>query len=113
MPNDVLHHDNGVVDDEAHRDRERHQGQIVEAVAQHIHHAESAGDGYRHRNRGNDGRPKLAEEERDDADDEGDRQEQGEADVGEAGGDGLGSVRYDFDVDARRQRGPGAAAALF
>ena len=106
MPDDVLDHDDGVVDDEADRDRERHQGQIVEAVAQHVHHGECADDGYRHRNRGNDGRPKLAQEERDDANDEGDRQQQGEAHVGEAGRDGLGSVGDDLDVDARRQRGP-------
>ena len=30
---DVLDHDDGVVDDEAGRDRERHQRQVVEAVA--------------------------------------------------------------------------------
>src|SRR5271165_1401803 len=90
MPDNVFDHDDGVVDDEAHRDRERHQGQIVEAVAQNIHHGESADDGDRDRNRRNDGRPKLAEEERDDADDECDRQEQREAHVGKAGRDGLG-----------------------
>ena len=106
MPDNVLDHDDRVVDDEAHRNRERHQGQIVEAVAQDVHHRESADQGNRDRNRGNDGRPKLAEEERDDANDEGDRQEQREAHVGKAGRDGLGSVGYDFDVNARRQRGP-------
>jgi hypothetical protein len=73
MPDNVLDHDDRIVDDEAHRNRERHQGQIVEAVAQNVHHGESADEGNRDRNRGNDGRPKLAEEERDDANDEGDR----------------------------------------
>ena len=34
---DVLQHDDRVVDDEAGRDRQRHQRQIVEAVAEQIH----------------------------------------------------------------------------
>ena len=106
VPYDILDHDDGVVDDEAHGDGESHQGQIVEAVVQCVHHRERADKGNRDRNRGNDGRPKPAEEERDDADDEGDRQEQREAHIGKAGRDRLGSVGYDFDVNARRQRGP-------
>ena len=36
---DVLQHDDGIVDDEAGRDRQRHQRQIVEAVAQQVHRA--------------------------------------------------------------------------
>ena len=106
VPHDVLDHDDGVVDDEAHRDRKRHQGQIVEAIAQDEHHRECADEGNRDRNRGNDSRPKPAQEERDDADDEGDRQKQREAHIRDAGRDGLGPVGYDFDVNARRQRGP-------
>src|ERR1700727_1538220 len=105
MPDNILDHDNGVVDDEADRDRERHQGQIVETVAQDVHHREGSDQRNRHRNRGNDGRPKFSQEDRDDANDEGDRQEQREAHVGKAGRDGLGSVGYDLDVNARRQRG--------
>ena len=101
MPDDVLDHDDGVVDDEAHRDRESHQGQIVETVAQDIHHREGSDDGNRHGNRRNDGRPKFSEEERNDADDQGDRQEQREAHIGDAGHDGLGPVGNDGDVDAR------------
>ena len=34
MAHDVLQHDDGVVDDEADRDRQRHQREVVEAVAE-------------------------------------------------------------------------------
>ena len=37
---DVLGHHDRVVDDEAGRDRERHQRQVVEAVVEQVHHAE-------------------------------------------------------------------------
>ena len=46
---DVLEHDDRVVDDEAGRDRQRHQRQVVEAEAEQIHHAERADDRGRHR----------------------------------------------------------------
>ena len=42
VPRDVLEHDDRVVDDEARRDRERHQRQIVQAIAREIHDAERA-----------------------------------------------------------------------
>ena len=45
---DVLEHDDRVVDDEAGRDRQRHQRQVVEAVAQQIHDAERADQRHRH-----------------------------------------------------------------
>ena len=49
---DVLDHHDGVVDDEAGGDGERHEGEVVERVAKQIHHGEGADDGERH------GRPK-------------------------------------------------------
>ena len=45
---DVLGHHDGVVDDEARRDRERHQRQVVEAVAEQVHDAEGADERQRH-----------------------------------------------------------------
>ena len=44
VPDDVLEHDDRVVDDEADRERERHQRQVVEAVAQQVHRRERADD---------------------------------------------------------------------
>ncbi len=46
---DVLDHHNGVVDDEARCNRQRHQRQIVEAEAKEIHGAEGADQRQRHR----------------------------------------------------------------
>jgi hypothetical protein len=39
---DVLQHHDGVVHHEAGADRERHQREVVQAVAQHVHPAEGA-----------------------------------------------------------------------
>ncbi len=46
---DVLDHHDRVVDDEAGRDRQRHQRQVVEAEAEQVHHAEGADQRQRHR----------------------------------------------------------------
>ena len=51
MAGDVLDHDDRVIDDEADRDRQTHQRQIIQAVAEDIHHTERADDRYRHRDR--------------------------------------------------------------
>ena len=40
VPDDVLEHHDRVVDDEADRQDERHQRQVVEAVAEQVHHRE-------------------------------------------------------------------------
>ena len=55
-PNDVLDHHDGVVNDKPGRNRQRHQGQIVEAVTGQIHHRESSDQRERDRNAGNHGR---------------------------------------------------------
>ena len=39
---DVLNDHDGVVDDEAGGDGERHQGEVVDGVAEQVHHAECA-----------------------------------------------------------------------
>ena len=53
---DVLDHHDRVVDHEAGGDGQRHQRQVVEAVAQQVHHAEGADQRQRHRQAGDDGR---------------------------------------------------------
>ena len=52
---DVLDHDDGVVDHEAGRDRQRHQRQVVEAEAEQVHRAEGADQRQRHRQARDDG----------------------------------------------------------
>ena len=63
MAHDVLDHDDRVVDHEAHRDRQRHQREIVQAVAQLIEYGERSDQRQRHRYRRNDGRPEFAQED--------------------------------------------------
>ena len=48
MARDVLQHHDGVVDDEADRDGQRHQRQIVEAVAERPHQRAGAEQRQRH-----------------------------------------------------------------
>jgi hypothetical protein len=45
----VFKHDDRIVDDKTGRDRQRHQRQIVKAIAQQIHHPKRADQRYRHR----------------------------------------------------------------
>ncbi len=49
VPGDVLKNDDRVIDDEAGRDRQRHQRQVVEAVTDQIHDPERADQRDRHR----------------------------------------------------------------
>ena len=76
VPGDVFEHDDRIVDDKAGRDRQRHQRQIVEAVAQQIHHAEGADQRDRHRDARDQGSAQIAQEHEDDQDDEADRDDQ-------------------------------------
>ena len=63
MAGDVFQHDDRVVDDEAGGDGQRHQRQIVQAVAQQIHRAEGADDRHRHGDRRDQGRADAAQEQ--------------------------------------------------
>ena len=58
---DVLDHDDGVVDHEAGGDGQRHQGQVVEAVAAQLHDAEGGDERQGNRHAGNDGGAKRAQ----------------------------------------------------
>ena len=76
MPHDVLDHDDGVVDDEADRDRQRHQREIVEAVAELVEHGEGADQRQRHGDGRDDGRPEIAQEQEDHHHHQRDREQQ-------------------------------------
>ncbi len=74
------------------RERERHQRQIVDRVAEQIHGRERSHDGERHREAG-DGRGRdVPQEQEDDHHHEADRQEQGEFDVGDGLANGYRAV---------------------
>ena len=102
---DVLGHDDGVVDDEPGRDGERHQRQVVDAVAEQPHHAEGADERQRHRDAGHErgARPSAGRRRR--------RRRRARTlttqrllDVLDRGADRLRPVAVDLDVDGRRDR---------
>ena len=102
---DVFDHDDGVVDDEAGRDGERHHGEVVEAVACEVHDAEGADERDGHGDGRDDGGGDAAQEEEDDHDDETDAEQQLELDVFDRGADGGGAVGGDLDVDGLGEGG--------
>jgi hypothetical protein len=102
---DVLDDDDGVVDDEAGGDGERHEGEIVQRVAEQVHHAEGAEKRERHGDRGDERRAAFAEEEEDNEDDEQDGDDKRARDVVDRGADGSGAIEDDLDLDGRRDGG--------
>ena len=92
VPHDVLKHDDGVIDDESHRQRDREQRNIVDGIAKHIH--EGAGSDQRHRQgqRGNDRRRRGLQEQENDEDDEGDGQPERELHVLDRRADRDGTI---------------------
>ena len=104
VTHDVLDDDDGVVDDEADGDRQSHQRQIVEAVAQRVKRRERADQGQRHRDRRNDGGPEAAQEKEDHHHHQGDAQDQRELHVINRGADGRRAVGHDIDLDGGRDR---------
>ena len=101
---DIFEHDNGVVDHEADGNRERHQRQIVERVAEYPHQRAGAEQGKRDRDCRDDGRPETAQEQEDDHHHKGDGDHQGELDIRDRCADGLGAVAHHVDLDGRRDR---------
>jgi len=93
-----------VVHHEARRNRQRHQRQIVQTVAQQVHHAERADQRQRHRDARNDRRRDAAHEQEHDHHHERDGQQQRELNVLHGGADRRRAVGEDLDVDCRRQR---------
>ncbi len=67
---DILHDHDGVIHHEAGGDGQRHQGEIVQAVVQQIHHGEGADQGDGHGDAGDEGGAAVAQEEKDHQDDQ-------------------------------------------
>ena len=81
VPDDVLQHDDGVVHDEADRKRQGHQREVVQRIAEQIHHRERAHNRHWQRQAGDHRRGKISQEEEDHHHHQGDGQEKGELDV--------------------------------
>ena len=98
---DVLHYHDGIVDDEAHRDGERHQRQIVEAKPGEIHDRGGAEQREGHDQARYDGDAEIAQEQEDHEHHEADGDAEGELHVLDGSADRRGSVGKDIDGDRR------------
>ena len=100
---DVLHHDDGVVDDNADRQHQAEQRQVVQGNAERIKETEGADQRDRDRNHRNDrGTPALQEQE-DDADHQQDRDEDRLDDLVDGFADEDGGVIDDLVSEAGRK----------
>ena len=96
---DIFQHHDGIIDDEARRDRQRHQRQDIERIAGQIHHAKRPDERQRHGNarddRGGDVAQKQKRHEH--------HEEHGEnkfvLNRANRGADTLGPIREHSDVD--------------
>ena len=102
---DIFDHHDGIVDDEAGGDGQRHQRQIVEAEAQEIHRPERADDRQRHRQARNDGSGQRAQKNEDHKHHQHDRERQFEFDIRYRRADGHRAVAENGDVECLGQRG--------
>ena len=94
----------------------RHQGEIVQAVAQQIHHGEGADQGDRHGDAGNQGGAAIAQEQKDHQDHQHDGDDQRRLNVMQGGLDGGGAVQNNGGFNAlghhRLQKGKLGADAV-
>ncbi len=104
MAHDVLEHDDGVVDHEPDRQREREQGHVVDRKIERVHRRAGADERNRHRERGNDRCRDRAQEQEDHQHDQADRYDQRLLHVGDRLADRDGAVVEHFHADRRRDR---------
>ena len=96
---DIFQHDDRIVDDEAGCHRQRHERQIVQAVSRQIHGAERAEQRDRHRDRRDQGRGYLAQEQENDHDDQCNRDHQGAFHFNHGCADRRCAVDDDVQID--------------
>ena len=99
---DVFEHDDGVVDDEPRRDGERHEREIVQAVAEQVHHSEGADEGNRNGDARNEGGSNVAQEGEHYQDDEHAGDDERAFDIFQRAPDGWCSVHNHRHVDGLR-----------
>src|SRR3981189_3509424 len=105
MSHDILDHDDGVVDHEADRDRQGHQREVIETVAELVEYREGTDQRQRYGDSWNNGGPEIAQEYEDHHYHQRDRQHQRELHIADRSADGLGAVGDDMDLDRGRDRG--------
>src|SRR5260370_5166926 len=96
---DVLQHDDGVVDNEANRNRQCHQRQIIESVAEKPHQRTRAKQRQRNRDARDDRCPDAAQEDEDHHHHKRNGDQQRELNVFDGGADGQGTIADNLDLD--------------
>ena len=104
MARHVFEDDDGVIDDKPGGDGQRHQRQIVEAVAHQIHRAERADQRHRHRDARDQHRARVAQEREHHQDHQADRDDQRRLDIVQRGADRRCPVHHHPHRDAVRDR---------
>ena len=110
MAGDILEHHDRVVDDEADRDGEGHEREIVETVAGRPHERAGAEQGERNRNARNDGGPRLRKKTKITITTRASGEREREFDVAHRGADGGGAVGENADMNGRRIEACSAAS---
>ena len=100
MADDVLDHHDGVVDDKAGADGQRHQRQIVEREAEEPHAAEGRDQRQRQGDAGDDGCADGAQEKEHDRHDQHDREHERKLHIAHRGSDRVGAVADDCEIGA-------------
>ncbi len=103
VTDDILQHDDGVVDHESDRERQPHKRDVIQAVAEQIHHPE--GSDYRHRqgHAGNDGGGEIADKEENDHHHQHQGEQQGKLDIVNGSLDRQAAVMQDLHLRGCRQ----------
>ena len=102
---DVFDHDDGIVHHESCGNRQRHQGQVVDAVVAKVHHAQGADQGQRHGDAWNEGGAQIAQEQIDHQHHQCHRETEFECHVLDRSPDGGGAVADHLQVHSTRERG--------
>ena len=103
MPVNILDHHDRIVHDEADRNRQPHQREIVEAVTHQIHPRKGAQHGQRHRCGGNDRGANLAKEQEHHQHDECNGEQQREFDIAHRSANRLGAIEDGFEPYSMRK----------
>ncbi len=103
VADDVLDHDDRIVDAEADGDGQRHQREIVDREAEEPHARQGAADRQRHRHRRRQRRHQPAHEQQHHQQHQHDGDQQRPLDVLHAGADRGRAVGDDRELDVRRQ----------
>ena len=103
VADDVLEHHDGVVYHKSHRQRERHQGEVVETVAHQVHDGERADDRKGQGEARNDRGGQILEEQENHEHDEAERDEQRDLHVVDRLVNRDGAVVERVHLDRRRQ----------